>query len=322
MEDIIKGRIFKIESKDYYLFDEYGNEIRCSLRGKFKKEFGFKADKLYRLDVAIIGDYVEYELNKDGSGVINKILPRKNHLSRKVPKLRGAGTRGERLEQIIAANIDNLVVVMSWHLPEFNNRLLDRILVTGESSHINLVVVINKSDLKTESGEYDKWVKLYSKIGYQVYEISVKNNQGIEDLINLLKGNTNLFWGQSGVGKSSLLNALYPILNLKTGEISTSTSKGKHTTVTSLMKKVDNETYVIDTPGIREIDPYGIKKEDLGHFFIEFLPIINECKFNTCTHHHEPGCAIIKAVNDNIISPDRYKSYLNILETVEDDMNF
>ncbi|NMB82190.1 MAG: ribosome small subunit-dependent GTPase A [Ignavibacteria bacterium] len=321
MEDIIKGRVFKIESKDYYLFDEFGNEIRCSLRGRFKNEFGFKADKLYQLDIVAIGDIVEYELNKDGSGVINKILPRKNHLSRKVPKLRGAGTRGERLEQIIAANVDNLVVVMSWQLPEFNNRLLDRLLVTGESSHLNVIIVINKADLRSAS-EFEKWFNLYTSIGYQVYETSVKKKFGINELHSILQGKVNLFWGQSGVGKSSLLNLLFPKLNLKTGEISTSTSKGKHTTVTSLLRKVDNETFVIDTPGIREIDPYGIKKEDLGHFFIEFLPILNDCKFNTCTHHHEPGCAIIKAVNENSISPERYKSYLNMLETIEDDMNF
>lgn len=321
MEDIIKGRVFKIESKDYYLFDEFGNEIRCSLRGRFKNEFGFKADKLYQLDIVAIGDIVEYELNKDGSGVINKILPRKNHLSRKVPKLRGAGTRGERLEQIIAANVDNLVVVMSWQLPEFNNRLLDRLLVTGESSHLNVIIVINKADLRSAS-EFEKWFNLYTSIGYQVYETSVKKKFGINELHSILQGKVNLFWGQSGVGKSSLLNLLFPKLNLKTGEISTSTSKGKHTTVTSLLRKVDNETFVIDTPGIREIDPYGIKKEDLGHFFIEFLPILNDCKFNTCTHNHEPGCAIIKAVNENRISPERYKSYLNMLETIEDDMNF
>lgn len=321
MEEFIVARIFKIESKDYYLIDETGNEIRCSLRGKFKKEFGLKADKLYKIDIAAVGDIVEYEVNKDGSGVINKILERKNHLSRKVPKLKGAGTRGERLEQVIATNIDNLIIVMSWQLPEFNNRYLDRLIVAGESSHIPVIVVINKSDLRSEI-EFEKWFNLYSNIGYKVFETSVKKKTGIDELKKFLDGSVNLFWGQSGVGKSSLLNLLYPNLNLKTGEISTSTSKGRHTTVTSLLKKVNENTYIIDTPGIREIDPYGIKKPDLGHFFLEFVPILNDCKFNTCTHHHEPGCAVIKAVNENLISKERYKSYLNLLETIEEDMNF
>lgn len=321
MEVSIQAKVFKIESKDYYLLDNDGNQIRCSLRGKFKKEFGFKADKLYKLDIAAVGDTVDYELNYDGSGVINSILPRKNYLSRKVPKLKGAGTRGERLEQIVASNIDNLIIITSRKLPEFNNRMLDRLIVTGESSHINVKIVINKSDLSNEK-EIDDWIDLYTGIGYDLFQTSAKEKTGIDKLRAALSGSVNLFWGQSGVGKSSLLNLLYPQLDLRTGEISNSTSKGKHTTVTSLLKKVDIDTFIIDTPGIREIDPYGIRKEDLGHFFIDFLQFINECKFNTCTHHHEPGCAVINAVNNGMIHPERYKSYLNILETIEDDMNF
>jgi ribosome biogenesis GTPase len=321
MEEFIVARVFKVESKDYYLIDDSGNEIRCSLRGKFKKEFGLKADKLYQIDIAAVGDIVEYVLNEDGSGVIYKILPRRNHLSRKVPKLKGSGTRGERLEQVVAANVDNLVIVMSRKLPEFNNRYLDRLIVAGESSHISIIIIINKSDLKNEN-VLDKWIDLYSGIGYKVFETSVKMRTGIDELKNYLEGSVNLFWGQSGVGKSSLVNALYPHLNLKTGEISASTSKGRHTTVTSLLKKVSSNTFIIDTPGIREIDPYGIKKEDLGHFFVEFGQFVNLCKFNTCTHHHEPGCAVIEAVNGDMISKERYKGYLNLLETIEDDMNF
>lgn len=321
MENSIQAKVFKIESKDYYLLDNNGNQIRCSLRGKLKKEFGFKADKLYKLDIAAVGDLVNYELNNDGSGVINSILPRKNYLSRKVPKLKGAGTRGERLEQIIATNIDNLIIITSRKLPEFNNRMLDRLIVTGESSHINVKIVINKSDLSGENGIND-WIDLYTGIGYELFQTSAKEKTGIDKLNDALNGSVNLFWGPSGVGKSSLLNLLYPQLDLRTGEISNSTFKGKHTTVTSLLKKVDAETFIIDTPGIREIDPYGIRKEDLGHFFIDFLQFINECKFNTCTHHHEPGCAVIAAVSNGMIHPERYNSYLNILETIEEDMNF
>ncbi|MDQ7815531.1 MAG: ribosome small subunit-dependent GTPase A [Melioribacteraceae bacterium] len=321
MEDSIQARVFKIESKDYYLLDNDGNEIRCSLRGKFKKEFGFKADKLYKVDIVAVGDIVDFEFNKDGSGVINKVLPRKNYLSRKVPKLKGAGTRGERLEQIIAANVDNLIIITSRKLPEFNNRLLDRLIVTGESSHVSIKIVINKADLSTEK-EIRDWIELYSKIGYDVFETSAKEKTGISNLRDSLKGQINLFWGHSGVGKSSLLNALYPELDLKIGEISKSTSKGKHTTVTSLLKKVSDDTFIIDTPGIREIDPYGIRKEDLSHFFLDFSPYMKDCRFNTCTHQHEPGCAIIEAVENKIIHHERYKSYLNILKTIEDDMNF
>ena len=132
----------------------------------------------------------------------------------------------------------------------------------------------------------------------------------------------NIFWGASGVGKSSVLNGLYPHLNYRTNEISNFTLKGKHTTVTSVMEKVDATTFIVDTPGVREIDPYGITRENLSHHFIEFLPYIELCRFNTCTHNHEPDCGVIEAVEHEKISGERYDSYLRILETIEEDMVF
>ena len=260
-------------------------------------------------------------MNKDGSGVINKIEKRKNHLSRKLPKVRGASYRGERLEQVIAANIDNVVIITSIQLPDFNNRVLDRFLAAAESSHLNVIIVLNKIDLD-ESGIVEEWKRLYEGIGYQFILTSAETNEGIQSLKEKIQGNKNLFWGHSGVGKSTLLNKMFPDLNLKTGEVSQSTSKGIHTTVTAYMKKVEANTFIIDTPGLREIDPYGIRKSDLGHYFIEFGNYINRCKFNTCTHHHEPGCAVIVAVENKLIAPERYDSYLRILNTIEDDLNF
>lgn len=317
----ILGTVYKIESKDYYLYDSLGKEIRCSLRGKFQKEFALKRDKLFAMDIAAVGDIVEYELNQDGTGVINEIHPRKNYISRKAPRIKGAGTRGERLEQIVASNIDNLVVVSSVESPKFNNRLIDRLIVVGESSHINLIIVVNKMDINSSSQIHD-WSELYTKIGYQFIKTSVTEKEGIDELKDAMKGKVNLIWGQSGVGKSSLLNISYPSLKLKVGTISESTSKGKHTTVTSIIKNVGGNTFVIDTPGMREIDPYGIRKEDLGHYFIEFSQFAEKCKFNTCTHYHEPDCAVVFAVRNQQIHPERYQSYLNILGTIEDDMNF
>lgn len=296
-------------------------EILCSLRGKFKKDYEMKKDKLFFTDFIAVGDYVEFEMNKDLTGVITKIEERKNHLSRKLPKVRGASYRGERLEQVVAANIDNVIVVTSVHFPDFNNRVLDRFLVSAESSHLDVVIVINKIDLAKNSIAYD-WKNLYEKIGYKFILTSCKTNQGIDLLKDEILGAKNLFWGHSGVGKSSLLNKIFPGLNLKVGEVSHFSSKGTHTTVTSVMKKVGDNTFIIDTPGSREIDPYGIRKSDLGHYFIEFGNYINSCKFNTCTHHHEPGCAVIEAVQNGKISEERYNSYLRILDTIEDDLNF
>jgi len=296
-------------------------EILCSLKGKFKKDYEMKKDKLFFTDFIAVGDYVEFEMNKDLTGVITKIEERRNHLSRKLPKVRGASYRGERLEQVIAANIDNVIIITSVTSPEFNNRVLDRFLAAVESSHLKVIIVMNKIDLD-ETGISADWKNLYEGIGYRFILTSAETNVGISLLKEELRDAKNLFWGHSGVGKSSLLNKLYSELNLKIGEISQFSSKGTHTTVTSVMIKVEENTFIIDTPGIREIDPYGIRKSDLGHYFVEFVDYINTCKFNTCTHHHEPGCAVIAAVENNLISTERYDSYLRILDTIEDDLNF
>lgn len=269
----------------------------------------------------MVGDIVEFDLNKDGTGFIHKIGKRKNYLSRKAPRIKGAGYRGERLEQVVASNIDELYVVSSVFEPDFNNKVVDRFLVTGESSRIKVNIIINKTDLDEEN-IINEWRTLYRAIGYPVYLTSAIKKEGLEVLENKFHGKINLLWGHSGVGKSSLLNTIYPSLNLKTGIISTFTDKGTHTTVTAEMINVKPETYIIDTPGIREVEPYGIRKEDLGHYFPEFLAYINECKFNTCTHHHEPGCAVIEAVEREKISVYRYESYLKILDTIEDDIIF
>lgn len=295
--------------------------MRCSLKGKFKKDFNLKKDKLYSRDMAVVGDMVKFEINENGTGVIFEISERKNYIARKAIKTRGASYRGERLQQIIASNIDNIFIVSSTFRPDFNNKTIDRFLVAGESSHINTCLIINKSDL-ADCNSLNEWADLYKNIGYKVYITSVIDQTGISRVKDKLTGKKNLFWGQSGVGKSSLLNSLYTDLKFKIGEISDYTSKGVHTTVTSTMIYVEDNTYIIDTPGVREIDPYGIRKEDLGHYFIDFEKFINKCKFNTCTHHHEPGCAVIKALENGDIYPERYDSYLRILETVEEDINF
>jgi ribosome biogenesis GTPase / thiamine phosphate phosphatase len=280
-----------------------------------------KKDKLYLIDIASVGDYVDYELNDDGTGSIYNIEKRSNYISRKAPKIKGSSYRGERLEQIIASNIDNFFIITSIFSPEFNNKVIDRFLVIGESAKLKCYIVINKEDLDQEN-ILSEWEDIYSSIGYKVIRASAKADIGMDKLRDLFMDKKNILWGQSGVGKSSILNKIYPDLNLKTKLISTFNEKGTHSTVTSTMFKVNLNTYVIDTPGIREIDPYGIKKEDLGHYFREFIPYIKKCRFNTCTHNHEPDCAVIRAVEEEEIFPERYDSYLKLLETVEQDIIF
>jgi ribosome biogenesis GTPase / thiamine phosphate phosphatase len=316
----IKGIISKIESKDYYVFGP-GKLIRCNLRGKFQKEFNLKKDKLYNLDIAVVGDEVEIEMNKDNTGTIVKVSERKNYISRKALKIKGGGQRGERLEQVIASNVDSVFVVASTVSPSFNSRFIDRLVVAGESSDMKINIIINKTDLGIDD-DVKYFAKLYSDLGYKVFKTSVPERRNIEELRKELERNVNLFFGPSGVGKSSLLNELYPGLNFRVGDVSSSTSKGKHTTVTSVMNKVAEDTYIIDTPGVREFDPYGVKEEDLGHYFPEIAAVADRCKFNTCTHNHEPGCAVREAVEDESISPARYESYLNILRTIEDGLFF
>jgi len=313
----IEAVVIRIESKNYYTLTDENKILICSLRGRLKKQLQLKKDKLFLLDPVAVGDRVKISKVDEKTGVIEEVLPRKNYLSRKAPRKKGASFKGERLEQIIAANVDVLAIVSSVVNPKFNNRLLDRILVAAESSRIEAKIILNKIDLD-EKNERAEWTELYSSIYYDVFETSAVKMLGLDELISVIKGKTTLFWGASGVGKSSLLNSLFPNLKLKVGTISHYSLKGKHTTVTVNMIKIDKQTFVIDTPGIREIEPYGLRKEDLGHMFVEFKPFIQNCKFNSCTHYHEPGCAVVKAVELGEISKHRYISYLNILRTFEE----
>jgi ribosome biogenesis GTPase len=194
-------------------------------------------------------------------------------------------------------------------------------IVAAESNKLQVNIVINKTDLVAKK-DYDYWINLYEETGYKVFLTSVVKNNGIKELREVISGNTNVFWGYSGVGKSSLINAMFPDFNLKTGEISEYSNKGKHTTVTSLLVNVSKDTFILDTPGVREIEPYGIRKEDLCHYFSEFAEPLQKCRFNTCTHHHEPGCAVLEAVGSGEISADRYESYLHLLDNIEEDMCF
>jgi ribosome biogenesis GTPase / thiamine phosphate phosphatase len=295
--------------------------FRCGLKGRFKKDFQLKKDKLYHTDIAIVGDEVLFDVNRDGTGIIHTINPRRNYLSRKAPKIRGSSYRGERLEQIVAANIDNFFIITSVAEPPFNNKVVDRFIVAGESSHLNVIIIFNKIDLD-ENNLIASWAKLYESIGYKVLKTSIISNERLDEIKNLCTGKINIFWGQSGVGKSSLLNKIFPALDLETGSVSGSTDKGLHTTVTSVQLKVNKDTFVIDTPGIREIDPFGIRKEDLCHYFLEFGQYSSDCRFNTCTHNHEPECKVVEAVEKNQITSERYESYLRILETIEEDIIF
>lgn len=315
----VKGIVTRIESKSHFVLCENGDLVECSLPGRIKKLYRLKRDKLTTKDIVAVGDEVVISLSGNGLGVIDEIGLRENFLSRKAPFIKGRTHRGERLEQIIAANLTRLFVVTSILDPEFNNRTLDRFLVTAASCKIAVTIIINKIDLD-EDGEHEFWYQVYENLGYDILTVSAHRGDGIEQLKARFDEGTFLFWGPSGVGKSTLLNTCFPQLDLKTAEISEWSKKGTHTTVTSEMYEIDDSLFIVDTPGIREIEPYGLQKIDLGHYFVEFEDYIHDCKYNTCTHVHEPGCAVLEAVENEEILAERYESYVRLLETIEDGM--
>jgi ribosome biogenesis GTPase len=191
-------------------------------------------------------------------------------------------------------------------------------LVTAESCETTPIIVINKYDL-VKKKKRDFWYELYTTLGYKVIRSSTVTGQGIDEIKELIKGKTSVFIGHSGVGKSSILNQLDPRINQKVGEVSEVWNKGRHTTVTARLFKLDENTFVIDTPGVREIEPYGLTREDITHYFREIAIVARDCKFNSCTHTHEPDCAVKKAVEEEIIPYERYESYLRLVETLDEE---
>ena len=252
-----------------------------------------------------VGDRVEYE-----DGTITRILPRKNYLIRRSTNL-------SRESHIIAANLDRVFLIVTIILPETKLAFVDRFLVTCEAYGIRPVILINKVDLYTEPELQEQlagFKSLYRNAGYEVLEISARMGTGLAAVRSLCRDGLTLFSGTSGVGKSSLLKALDPTLDPKIGEISLSHLQGKHTTTFYEMHPLTGGGFVIDTPGIRGFGLVDIAPEELSTYFPEMLRVMDGCRFKPCTHTHEPGCAVKQALEDGLVSPERYGSYLGMLE--------
>lgn len=255
-----------------------------------------------------VGDRVLWE--DDGSGaVIKEVLPRKNYLIRRSTNL-------SRQAHIIAANIDMAYIIVSLYFPEIKLPFLDRILVTCEVYGIPATIVLSKVDLYREEAPeaIDDFKSIYSKAGYNVIETSTLTGEGIDGIREACKGKINLFSGESGVGKSSLIKALDSSLDPKIGDISIAHLQGKHTTSLYEMYRLSSGGYVIDSPGIRGFGLIDLEKEEIGKYFPEMLAVADDCRFVPCTHTHEPGCAVKAAVEEGRISAERYNSYLGMLE--------
>src|SRR5438309_7296906 len=276
-----------------------GGEVTAVLRGRLRRRDD---------DRVVAGDVVELELRPDGPATISRIHPRRSVLAR-----RAAGQRSPRA-QPLAANVDQVVVVAAVRDPEPNLRLLDRFLVIAEANRIPPVIVLNKIEL--ERGAEHALRRRFAPAGYQVLPTSVRAAEGLAALRDLLRGRESVLAGQSGVGKSSLLNALHPGLNLRIGESSEKWGTGRHTTRAALLVPLAGGGYVVDTPGLREVGTWGIEPELLAMCFPEFRRFLDQCRFDDCRHLAEPGCAVRQAAAQHDVAPDRLESYQRVYEEI------
>lgn len=277
--------------------------VECRIKGNFRIK-GIKST-----NPVAVGDKVDFRMQEnEDSGVIHGIHPRHNFIIRKA-------TRLSKQSHIIAANIDQAVVMATIASPRTSTGFIDRFLVTAEAYHIPVSIFFNKYDLydTAQQQQLEKMVKLYTEVGYVCYTTSVVDGIGIEEVKDFLKGKVTLLSGHSGVGKSALINAVEPGLNLKVGAISDYHLKGKHTTTFAEMFALKDGGYIIDTPGIKEFGLINFEKQEVAERFPEMRELMHNCQFNNCTHVHEPGCAVKKALNQGKISHSRYNNYLSIL---------
>ncbi|MFC2103806.1 ribosome small subunit-dependent GTPase A [Bacteroidota bacterium] len=299
-----RGLVTKSTGSWYSVRDaETGELISCNIRGKLRMH-GIKST-----NPVAVGDFVEYQISENSeTGVIKEIQDRKNYIIRKSTNL-------SKQTHILAANIDQAILMVTVAFPVTYPIFIDRFLIMAEAYRIPAKLIFNKADLYTEdqTDYLNELITIYQNAGYECFATSVKIQTNIESVKSLLKDKTSLIAGNSGVGKSSLINLIDPNLNLKTTEISDYHKSGKHTTTFAEMFELSVGGFIIDTPGIRGFGLHDIQNEELFHFFPEIFSVSGNCKYHNCTHVHEPGCAVKKAVENGSVSELRYENYLNIL---------
>lgn len=298
----MRGIVTKSTGSWYQVKDDHGNSYECRIKGKFRTH-GIKTT-----NPIAVGDIVDFELEPgQDSGVITQLEPRRNYIIRRSVNL-------SKQTQIIGANLDQAILVVTLASPPTSTGFIDRFLVTAEAYSIPAILVFNKLDLFSDEGLeiLAEYMDLYENLGYPCYAVSALKGEHIEELRQLLKDKTTLVSGHSGVGKSTLINAIVPGLELKTGIISEWSDKGKHTTTFAEMIDLPFGGQLIDTPGIRELGIVDIEPQELSHYYPEMRKLLNQCKFHNCRHINEPGCAVLAGLESGEIEPSRYESYISI----------
>ena len=299
----MRGLVIRNTGSWYVVRTDDGRLVPSKVKGNFRLK-GIRST-----NPVAVGDYVQIAVNAEGTAFITEIEDRRNYVIRKASNL-------SKQSHIIAANVDQVFLLATVAHPETSTIFIDRFLASAEAYRIPVVLVFNKTDCYTaeESRYMEAVMRLYETVGYACHACSALKGEGMDGLWNRLKDKTTLFSGHSGVGKSTLLNALIPGLNVRTAEISAAHDTGTHTTTFSEMFDLPYGGCVIDTPGIKGFGTFDFEKEEVAHYFREIFRESAHCKYGNCTHTHEPGCAVRRAVEEHRISESRYASYLNMLE--------
>lgn len=303
----MKARVYKSTGSWYTVKDDQEHLYQARVKGVLK------IDGITSTNPIAVGDQVTVEKEEEGDVTISSIENRRNYIARVSP-------HNKNQHHIVASNLDQCLLFATLKDPKTSQGFIDRFLVTAEAYHIPAILVFNKADLykKKELDKFDEMKDMFGKIGYRVLLASVEKKTGMEDINNMLQDKTTLLGGHSGVGKSSFINALFPQLKLRTQDVSGWSGKGLHTTTFAEMFDLPAGGQIIDTPGIRELGLVDISKQELSHYFPEMRALINDCQFNNCMHLNEPGCAVKEAVQQGSIHVERYVSYRNIMDTIQE----
>ena len=303
----MQGTVVKSSGSVYGVRAIDGTFVDCRVKGNFRLK-GIRST-----NPVAVGDNVVFDMREDGTAYIVDILERKNYIVRKASNL-------SKQSHILAANLDLCFLIVTVSHPVTATTFIDRFLASAEAYRVPVVIVFNKTDLynNAEQEELEYLTALYESIGYRCLHTSAAENKGIEALKEIMQGKTSLFAGNSGVGKSSLVNAISPEIVAKVGEISKTHDTGMHTTTYTEMFEFMPDSYIVDTPGVKGFGTFDMEVEEISHYFVEFFELSKDCRYGNCTHTHEPGCAVLEALERGEIAPSRYQSYLSMLDDKEE----